>query len=84
MISRRTGRALSAVRALLLVAGLFLTWYPIPRAGGLTEPATGWETLTRLRILILAGAVVLLVSAMAAQTRAVLVVRTLVGACSAC
>ena len=79
MISHRMGRALSALGAVLLIAGLFVTWYHVERAGGIVEPATGWDTFTRLRVLILAGAVVLLVSAIVAQTEPVLVVRTLVG-----
>src|SRR4051812_6503402 len=79
MMSQRTGRLLSAVGALLLVGGLFLTWYHIERSGGLVESSTGFETFPRLRLLILAGAVVLLLSAIVAQTRAVLIVRTLVG-----
>jgi hypothetical protein len=79
VISERMGRLLSAVGALLLMGGLFLTWYHIQRAGGFVESATGFETFTRLRLVILAGAVVLLLSAIVAQTQAVLVVRTLVG-----
>src|SRR3954462_8000929 len=73
------GRLLSAVGALLLIGGLFLTWYHITRAGGFVENATGFDTFTRLRILIILGAVVLLVSAIVEQTQAVLIVRTLVG-----
>ena len=80
MISQRMGRVLSALGAVLLLAGLFVTWYHVQRAGGFVEPATGWETFTRLRILILAGAIVLLLSAVVAQTEPVLVVRTVVGA----
>jgi hypothetical protein len=73
------GRLLSAVGALLLIGGLFLTWYHIQRAGGAVESATGFETFTRLRVVILAGAVVVLLSAIVAQTKPVLIVRTLVG-----
>ncbi len=79
MISERMGRLLSAVGAILLMGGLFLTWYHIERAGGAIEPATGWETFTRLRVVILAGAAALLVSAIVAQSRPVLVARTLIG-----
>jgi hypothetical protein len=79
MISQRMGRLLSAVGALLLIGGLFLTWYHITRAGGFVESATGFDTFTRLRLVILAGAVVLLLSAIVAQTQPVLIVRTLVG-----
>jgi hypothetical protein len=80
VISHRMGRALSALGAVLLVAGLFVTWYHVQRAGGVVEPATGWETFTRLRVVILAGAIVLLLGAVVAQTEPVLVVRTVVGA----
>jgi hypothetical protein len=79
MISQRMGRLLSAVGALLLIGGLFLTWYHIDRANGFVENATGFDTFTRLRLLILAGAVVLLLTAIVAQTQPVLIVRTLVG-----
>jgi hypothetical protein len=79
VISERMGRFLSAVGAILLISGLFLTWYHIERAGGFIEPATGWETFTRLRVVILAGAVVLLISAIVPQGRVALLVRTLVG-----
>src|SRR4051794_41834600 len=73
------GRLLSAVGAVLLGAGLFVTWYHIQRGPGVVEPATGWETFTRLRVLILLGALVLLATAIVHQTRAVLVVRTVIG-----
>src|SRR4051812_39937768 len=73
------GRLLSAIGAVRLGGGLFLTWYHIQRDSGFVEPATGWETFTRLRVLILLGALVLLGSAIVYQTRPVLVVRTLVG-----
>ena len=79
MISQRMGRILSAVGAVLLIAGLFMTWYHIDRANGLVENATGFDTFTRLRLAILAGAVVLLLTAIAPQTKGVLIVRTLVG-----
>jgi hypothetical protein len=79
VISQRMGRLLSAVGALLLIGGLFLTWYHIDRANGFVESATGWDTFTRLRLLILAGAIVLLLTAIVAQTQPVLIVRTLIG-----
>jgi hypothetical protein len=73
------GRLLSAVGALLLIGGLFATWYHIDRPGGFVESANGFDTFTRLRLVILAGAIVLLLSAIVRQTQAVLIVRTLVG-----
>jgi peptidoglycan/LPS O-acetylase OafA/YrhL len=78
VISRKMGRVLSAVGALMLVAGLFLTWYHIDRSQGATE-TTGWQTFTRLRVGILGGAVLLLLSALVRQVRAVLVARTALG-----
>ena len=79
MMSQRMGRLLSAVGALLLIGGLFVTWYHVDRANGFVENATGFDTFPRLRVVILAGAVVLLLSAVVAQTQPVLIVRTLVG-----
>ena len=78
MISERMGRILSAVGALLLIAGLFLTWYHIERATGPSD-TSGWQTFTRLRVVILIGAVLLLASALVRQTRGVLVARTVLG-----
>jgi hypothetical protein len=73
------GRLLSAVGALLLIGGLFMTWYHIDRAGGFVENATGFDTFTRLRIVIILGGIVLLLSAIVAQTQPVLIARTLIG-----
>jgi hypothetical protein len=78
-MSQRMGRLLSAIGALLLIGGLFVTWYHIDRANGFVESATGFDTFPRLRVVILAGAVVLLLTAIVAQTQPVLIVRTLVG-----
>jgi hypothetical protein len=72
------GRVLSAVGAVMLVAGLFLTWYHVERPQGATE-TTGWQTFTRLRFAILGGAGLLLLSALVRQARAVLVARTVLG-----
>jgi hypothetical protein len=79
VISQRMGRFLSAIGALLLIGGLFLTWYHITRAGGFIENATGFDTFTRLRVVIILGAIVLLISAIVDQTKPVLIIRTLVG-----
>jgi hypothetical protein len=73
------GRLLSAVGALLLIGGLFATWYHIDRAGGFVESANGFDTFTRLRLVILAGAIVLLLSAIVRQSRGVLIARTVIG-----
>jgi hypothetical protein len=77
-MSQRMGRVLSAVGALLLAAGLFLTWYHIDRAQGATD-TTGWQTFTRLRVAILLGAGLLLVTAVVRQACYVLVARTVLG-----
>lgn len=80
MLSPRTGRILSAVGAALLAIALFVTWYHIDRTVAQGDPeTTGWQTFERLRILILAGAVFLLVSAIVRQSRPVLIARTVVG-----
>jgi hypothetical protein len=78
VISERMGRILSAVGAVLLIAGLFLTWYHIDRTTGPTD-TTGWQTFTHLRVVILLGALLLFGSALVRQTRAVLVARTVLG-----
>ena len=80
MISERMGRILSAVGAVILVAGLFLTWYHIDRsaAEGTTD-TTGWQTFTRLRFVILVGAAALLLSALLRPTRGVLIARKVLG-----
>jgi len=80
LLSPRTGRILSAVGAVLLVVALFATWYHIDRTVAQGDPdTTGWQTFFRLRIVILAGAVFLLISAIVKQTRPVLIARTVVG-----
>ena len=78
MISLKMGRLLSAVGALILALGLFLTWYHIDRAQGPTD-TTGWQTFTRLRVVILVGAGLLLATAVIRQTRPVLIARTVLG-----
>jgi hypothetical protein len=80
MVSERMGRALSAVGAVALIAGLFLVWYHIDRpASEGTTDTTGWQTFTRLRVLILVGAGILLLSAIVHQRRPVLIARTVLG-----
>jgi hypothetical protein len=80
MVSELMGRILSAVGAVVLVMALFLTWYHIDRTAAQgTVDTTGWQTFTRLRVVILAGAALLLVSALVRQARPVLVGRTLLG-----
>ena len=63
MISPRLGRFLSATGAILLIAGLFATWHTITRQAGALETASGFETFPRLRVAIIAGALLLLASA---------------------
>jgi hypothetical protein len=80
LLSPRTGRILSAVGAALLVVALFVTWYHIDRTAAQGDPeTTGWQTFERLRILILAGAAVLVATAVVKQTRPALIARTVVG-----
>lgn len=79
MISQRLGRFLSAAGAILLAAGLFATWYHITRPTGLVESSSGFDTFPRLRAVILLGAVALLATSVVAQSRPVLVARTIIG-----
>src|ERR1700754_4665981 len=80
MMKPNLGRALSAVGAVLLAVSLALVWYHIdrPAAQGSTS-STGWDTFPRLRIILLVGALLTLVSAVVPQRRAVLIGRTLLG-----
>ena len=80
MLSPRTGRILSAAGAVLLAVALFVTWYTIDRGTGAgSTEASGWDMFFRLRVLVLAGAVFVLASAVVRQTRPVLIARTIVG-----
>jgi hypothetical protein len=79
MLKPMTGRILSAVGAALLIFTLFLVWYHVDRDGNVTTTSTGWETFPRLRIIILVGALLTLATALVAQTRAVLIARTVLG-----
>jgi peptidoglycan/LPS O-acetylase OafA/YrhL len=78
MLSPTLGRLLSAVGAVVVAVALVLTWYHIDRTAGATD-TTGWQTFTRLRWLVLAGAAVVLATALVRQTRPVLIARTVVG-----
>ena len=80
LLSPRIGRLLSAAGAALLIVALFIVWYDIARSPveGSTS-STGWDTFPRLRIAILAGALLTLATAVVAQTRLVLVARTVLG-----
>jgi hypothetical protein len=80
MLHPTVGRILSAVGAAVTVAALFLTWYHVDRPGaGIDDDTTGWQTFTRLRWVVLGGAGLTLVSALLAQTRPVLIARTVLG-----
>lgn len=80
MLSPRTGRILSATGAIILAGALFATWYHLDRPAAAGDPnASGWEMFYRLRLVILAGAVIVLASALVRQTRPVLIGRTLLG-----
>jgi hypothetical protein len=80
MLNPNLGRVLSAVGACLLIATLFVVWYDID--SGTTEgaaTATGWEAFPRLRLAVLGGAILTLITALPRQARPVLVARTLLG-----
>jgi len=80
MLRPNTGRILSAVGAAALIVALFLVWYDIDRSPleGATS-ASGWDTFPRLRLIVLAGALLTLLLAIPRQTRAVLIARTALG-----
>ena len=80
MLKPNTGRVLSAVGAGLLILALFLVWYDIDRsaAEGSTT-STGWDTFPRLRVILLVGAALTIVSAFLRQTGPVLIARTVMG-----
>jgi hypothetical protein len=80
LLSPRTGRILSVAGAVLLAVALFATWYHIDRAASLGDPdTTGWQTFHRLRIVVLGGAAIVVISAIVTQTRVALIARTVVG-----
>ncbi|MCW3007811.1 MAG: hypothetical protein JWP17_2437 [Solirubrobacterales bacterium] len=79
LLKPNVGRALSAIGALIVVLALFMTWYRITRAGGTVDDTTGWQTFTNLRFVILAGGIITIGTALVAQTRPVLIVRTILG-----
>ncbi len=72
------GRILSAVGAALLIITLFVVWYHVDRGASITT-STGWDTFPRLRVIILVGAVLTLVTALVPQVRWVLLARTALG-----
>jgi hypothetical protein len=79
LLKPNVGRALSAIGALIVVLALFMTWYHIARPDGGIDDTTGWQTFTNLRFVILAGGVLTIGSALVAQTRPVLIARTVLG-----
>jgi hypothetical protein len=80
MMKPNLGRALSAAGAILLLLSLTLVWYHIDRdAAQGTTTSTGWETFPRLRIILLAGGLLTLASALVPQRRWVLAARTALG-----
>jgi len=78
MLKPNAGRALSAAGAILLLVSLVLVWYHVERPTGI-ETSTGWDAFPRLRLIVLGGAVLTLVTAVLPQTRPVLIARTLLG-----
>src|SRR4051794_1024218 len=72
-------RWLVGIGAAVLIAGMFLTWYHVVRPNGFAEDTTGWQTFTKLRYVILGGGIVALVSVVLVPTRAVRIVRVVIG-----
>jgi hypothetical protein len=64
----------------VLIVELFLVWFDIDRTPleG-TTTSRGWDAFPRLRIIVLAGAIVTLLLAIPRQTRPVPVARTVLG-----
>ncbi len=79
LLKPNVGRALSAIGALIVVVALFMTWYEVTRSTGVVDHTTGWQTFTNLRFVILVGGILTLASAIPAQTRPILIARTLLG-----
>jgi hypothetical protein len=79
LLKPNVGRALSAIGALIVVLALFMTWYHIVRPDGSVDDTTGWQTFTNLRFVILAGAIITIGTALVVQSRAVLILRTVLG-----
>jgi len=80
MMKPNFGRVLSAAGAILIVVSLVLVWYHIDRAAAQgSTTSTGWETFPRLRIILLAGALLTVASALVPQHRWVLLARTALG-----
>ena len=79
LLKPNVGRALSAIGALIVVLALFMTWYHIVRPDGTVDDTTGWQTFTNLRIVILAGAILTILSALPPQPRPLLIARTILG-----
>jgi hypothetical protein len=78
MLKPNAGRALSAAGAILLLISLALTWYHVERPSGI-DTATGFESFPRLRWIVAAGALLVIVSAALRQTRPALIARTVLG-----
>jgi hypothetical protein len=72
-------RVITAIGGVVLIIGMFLSWYEVVRPNGFTENTTGWQTFTHLRYLILAGAVFALVSTLLQRARLISVARIAAG-----
>ncbi len=79
LLKPNVGRALSAIGALIVVLAMFMTWYRIVRPDGSIDETTGWQTFTNLRFVLLGGGILTILSAIPAQTRPVLIARTVLG-----
>lgn len=74
------GRWLSVIGSLVTIGALFLSWYQVTRPNGFTDDATGFQTFTKLRWLIIGGALVTLVTSALARTRPLALLRLAIGA----
>lgn len=75
-----SGRVVTVVGAVLLIVGFFLTWYHVVRPDGFAENTTGWQTFTRLRLLVLAASGAMVATALLRHSRRLAIARVVVGA----
>ncbi len=80
MMKPNLGRALSVVGAIVIAVSLALVWYHIDRLPSQGDTSsTGWDSFPRLRIILLAGALLTVASAFPSQRRPMLIARSLLG-----
>jgi peptidoglycan/LPS O-acetylase OafA/YrhL len=80
MMKPNLGRLLSVLGAIVIVVSLALVWYHIDRLPSQGDTSsTGWDSFPRLRIILLASALLTVASAFPSQRRPVLIARSVLG-----